>query len=104
MRNDFLKWWIPSYTLNPAQETIGGEGGRGLLVMWNGEFDGSVYRHKTIKKLMKIPFWKREKRYLTRLEIRIDALSPYPDIKGQFAFSFEPLVQENLSFCSKSTG
>jgi hypothetical protein len=64
------------------QRTIGSEG-RGLVVMWSGEFAQSAKQEKIIDRLMlmKIPFQRDKKMYLTRLEARMDPVAMTEDIR-----------------------
>lgn len=53
----------------------------GLIKYWGGRLDRSVYRNSSIAELMKAPFWTWKKKYLTRLETRIDPEAMTEDIE-----------------------
>ncbi|MBA7636706.1 hypothetical protein ES703_44327 [subsurface metagenome] len=78
---DHLTEWVDpeKYIETCIQRTIGSEGRR-LVVMWSGEFAQSADEQKIIDELMKVPSPEGKRRYLTRLETRMDPAAMTEDI------------------------
>lgn len=69
-----------NYIESCINKTLGGYGGRGVVVMKSRELYRSFYRGSSLNKLMRIPFWRRQRLCLTRLDTRMSPEGMTDDI------------------------